>query len=230
MGAGLLIFALCILIFIPIFIVSGVYLYRYKKASATEIKILRPQGIKARSAKIGLFGFYGLALLVIYYEFWLTLLAKLLGFGDEPGIIYRFLRGVMSWDNLDDILIYWFFLVCIFLFVFLVVSIKQHNYRLYDTNKYVATVFLVGLYPFIVLSFIGWAGSWEPQKRFYGSDDILVNFGYSNKAIEQQLGIQRVEVLQSIMSWANAYDIPNKWLPRNILKLDSAERLIFRQV
>jgi len=106
MGVGLAVFVLCILIFIPIFIVSGVYFLKYRKASAKEIRNLRSISIRAQSAKARLYCFYGIVLILFYYEFWLTPLAKLLGFDDEPGIIYHLLSGVMSWDNLSDIVVY----------------------------------------------------------------------------------------------------------------------------
>lgn len=229
MGAGLAIFVLLIFIFIPIFIVSVAYLLIYKKASDKELSNLKFPSIRAQSAaqsaKARLYRFYGIVLILFYFGFWLKPLVLMIS--GEPGIIHHFLRGIMSWDSLGDIVVYWSVLLGIFLFSYIIESCKKNNIRLYDTNKYIASVYLVGLYPFILISFIGWAGSWEPQKRFYKSDDILANFGYSNNAIEKQLGAERVAMLQSIMSWADTYEIPYEWLPRNILKLDTVERLMF---
>lgn len=189
MGAGFAVFVLCIIIFIPIVIVSVAHLFKYRKASAKELSNLKFPSIRvqsvAQSMKIRLYRFYGIALIIFYFGFWLK--PMLLVISGEPGIIYHVLSGVMSWDSLSDIVIYWFILLGIFLFSYFIESFKKHNIRLYDTNKYIATVYLVGLYPFILISFIGWAASWEPQKRFYNSDEILANFGYSNNAIEKQL-------------------------------------------
>lgn len=225
MGAGIAVFVLCIIIFIPIFIVSVAYLFKYKTASAKELSDLEFPSIRAQSAKARFYRFYGIALILFYVGFWLKPLSLIIS--GEPGIIHHLLRGIMSWDSLGDIVVYWSVLLGIFLFSYVIESYKKHNIRLYDTNKYIATVYLVGLYPFILISFIGWAGSWEPQKRFYKSDDILANFGYSNKTIDKQLGAERVAVLQSVMSWADNYEIPYEWLPRNITKLNTVERLMF---
>ena len=227
MGLGIAVFLLCILVAAPVMIASGFYLYRFRRDAATELENFAKTGRRARWIRVEIYLAYGVLLALFYSEFWTTVLAKITGFDDDPGLIYRVLTGVMSWDNLSDILIYLAVLGCGLLLITLVDVASGRGTGLYKTNRYVALVYLVGLYPFVILSFIGWAASWEPQKRFYQSDEILANFGFASEALEQQLGADRVDVLQSILSWSDTNDIPVEWIPRNLARLDQLKRLSF---
>lgn len=159
---GVSVFYFSVVIFIPLIMISVYIFLKSKKNANIEHDKLKINIVRSVSIKISLFAIYAISMMLAHYEYWLNLMHWLTG-GIVTSNNWTFLhQAVLGWDSWYDIIYYWIALFITYLIVLLLIFIiyKKYDIRLYKNNNYVASTFNIGLYPFMVISFIGWVYKW----------------------------------------------------------------------
>lgn len=168
MGAGILIFLVSIIVYILLLIVSIIIFRISKKSADLEASNNQLKCLSAARARADIIFIYAVLLMAFYYEFWLELLVKMLVDTAEPGLLVRLFKGLSDWDSWGEIVVYWRSLLIVYAIVLfrLYLFDKTHGIKWYKNNLYVAAIFNLGLYPFMVLGFVDWAFDWKIYTLF----------------------------------------------------------------
>ncbi len=163
MGAGFLVFIGSIVVFIPLFIASLLFMIKAKAKADIELNNLKLIYGTCGRVRTELFVLYTALMIGFYYEFWVKILIETLVDTPPPTLAYYIVKGLVDWDSWGYVFIYWQSLVIVYLIALIRVYFfnKSRHIKLFHNNNYVASVFNLGLYPFMVIGFIGWITKWN---------------------------------------------------------------------
>lgn len=159
---GIFVFYFSIVVFLPLITISVIMFFTSKNNAKIEYEKLKINTVSSAKIKISLFAIYAISLMLAHYEYWLDLMYWLTGQRVSPFNSTFLRQAVLSWDSWYEIIDYWSALLTTYLLVSILTFViyKIYNIRLYKINNYIASSFNIGLYPFMVISFIGWVFKW----------------------------------------------------------------------
>ena len=159
---GILVFWGSIVIFIPLIIISIYLFIKTRKNAIIEYQQLKLRLNQPSRTIIALFATYTICLMLAHYEYWQRLLSWLTGHLITSNNWSFLNNAVLGWDSWFDIFDYWIALIITYSVIsfFLFIICNKYNIRLFKNNNYIASIFNLGLYPFMVISFLGWIYKW----------------------------------------------------------------------
>ena len=163
--SGIIVFFALIAVFTPLTIWSVYWFFKTRKPANLEFNQWKTKVKKPQYLRIALLSIYAIGMMTAHRDYWLEMLYRMIN--DERHVYFDTAwhstwQAIIGWDSLQPIVEDWGALIIIYVVVslFLFFIDKKYNIQLYKNNKFVASTFNLGLYPFIILSFIGWMYKW----------------------------------------------------------------------